>query len=399
MKKWVLAALISVSALSGAFALASCTYKDGGHRWSSKWSHNERNHWHECLDDNCSQRSDLASHEWALDTTIESATCDAAGWGNYKCSVCGEKTEAEIPATGEHIWRAGAYRAPSCYLAGYNFSTCALCGTEKSEILPATGEHVFDETKWSSNSEGHYHTCTTELCTAKSEIVPHVKGEGSVKTKPQDFKDGLLVYPCTECGYEADPEAISATNIPTDLQVHLSPCYTKLSVYDPEILWPEDEPDPVITKEEDGSYSVTLVRDDGKGFPYTVSFTGKYPKNNGETTAVPVWMAVGSTYGVSAYRYNENAETRNQLNFLTSPSFVNGNDSSYAIMRFGSSATLYFVFETADNSDKVNLKQRTEIKVNVTVVNYGSHNAPTSYLNSAAAPVLYAELRRRDEQG
>lgn len=396
MKKWILSLLISVCTLSCALALASCAYEESEHHWSNKWSHNERNHWHECSDSDCSQRSDLASHDWALDTTIESPTCNAAGLGAYKCSVCGEKKEDEIPATGNHIWKAGNYRAPNCYLAGYNITKCALCGTEKSEIIPATGKHVYDESKWECNAEGHYHACTTEFCTAKSEIIPHVKGEGSIKTQPQDFKDGLKVYPCTECDFEVDPEAIPATNIPTDLQVHFSPNYERPNLTDPAILWPEDEPDPVITKEEDGSYSVTLVKSNRKGYPYSVSFTGKYPKNHGEESTVPVWMLVDSTNGISAYSYDANAETRNLLNFATLPSFVNSTSSRYAIMHFSGSVTLYFVFETADDSEKTNLKQRVEIKLNVTVVEYGAHVEPVSYLNLDTTPVLYVELRRKD---
>lgn len=76
------------------------TVKEDGHThdWSTDWSKDDNNHWHECSI--CDEKKDEAAHtfEWVID---KPATETLAGSKHEECTVCGyAKAAVEIPATG-----------------------------------------------------------------------------------------------------------------------------------------------------------------------------------------------------------------------------------------------------------------------------------------------------------
>lgn len=409
MKKWILGLLVAVFAICAASALVACTYDESGHNWSTKWSHDSRNHWHDCLDNDCSVRSDLASHIWELESTIESPTCDLEGLGNYKCSVCGEKKEDVIPATEQHLWKSGESREPSCYLPGFRITSCALCGKAVEEIIPATGNHVFDESSWQSDIDGHYHVCTTPFCNAISEHIPHSEDKELIRTvAPGEYKDGAQYYGCSVCKYVTSTQTLEATKIPRELQMHLSPV-TGMFFGGRMVTtkWNKDAPDPVIVKEPNGDFSVTVYLDAGTSnpeYPYAIYFTGVNPLASTERVKVPIW-GVGSTYGMTGYSYNTDTQSKSLLGYSGTVIF-HENDSTPAdntdgYIRFRSlgERTLLFVFTTADDSDRTNQVDRTHIFVNVKVVAYGTAiSAPGGIpLVLDVTPVIYFDgsIRKR----
>lgn len=377
MRKLLLSLLIAVCGLSCAFAFVACTYEESEHRWNKKWSHNERYHWHDCLDSDCSLRGSLSEHTWKLEVASEPPTCNTAGVGTYACNVCGEKKEDEIPATQEHLWKEFGRRAPTCYLDGFVIHECLLCHTSSKEVIPATGEHTFGE-EWVGGEKGHYHVCETDFCSATTEIEPHnVATEPLKVVEAQPYKDGMAYYGCTDCGYITRKEELEATNIPYGLIPYLAPVYDPIFDGTDRPKWTGEEPVPEIVKESDGVYSVTVVRDSGVSspeYPYEIYFKGTSPLT-GETTEVSIWH-MGSTYGITGYSYSTTTQNRTILDAGTSPVafFAQGQNTNKGFIRFKStgSMTLQFVFATADNSDRLNQKDRTSILLKINVVNYDS---------------------------
>ena len=61
--------------ISAMFALTAC----GGHKhsFSDKWSYDAENHWHECTDKDCTEKSEYKTHDYSNDTD---PTCDTCGY-------------------------------------------------------------------------------------------------------------------------------------------------------------------------------------------------------------------------------------------------------------------------------------------------------------------------------
>lgn len=65
------------------------------------------------------------------------ATCLTAGTAKYKCTICGEKTEKELPALG-HAWDGGSVtQAAQPGIPGVTTYTCTRCGATKTAPIAA----------------------------------------------------------------------------------------------------------------------------------------------------------------------------------------------------------------------------------------------------------------------
>ena len=85
----------------------------------------------------------------AEESVITPATCGESGSKRVvvKCSVCGttlSDTTAEIPATGEHVWKWVTDTEATCGAAGVKHEECENCDATQSAgtEIPATGEHT-----------------------------------------------------------------------------------------------------------------------------------------------------------------------------------------------------------------------------------------------------------------
>lgn len=64
------------------------------HHFSDTWSKDSKKHWHECTDKGCSEKSDLADHNWNKGTVTKEPTIEQTGIRTFTCTVCNaEKTE------------------------------------------------------------------------------------------------------------------------------------------------------------------------------------------------------------------------------------------------------------------------------------------------------------------
>ena len=196
------------------------------HTYSTEWSTDSANHWHECT---CGDKKDLAAHVDANNdhncdvcgkkmsdhtggtaTCKEKATCTICGqkYGelaahNYKtewstdetnhwheCSVCGDKKDvaAHADANNDH----------NCDVCGKKMSdhtggtatckekaTCTICGQKYGELAA----HNY-KTEWSTDETNHWHECS--VCGDKKDEAAHIPGAAATETTPQT---------CTICGY------------------------------------------------------------------------------------------------------------------------------------------------------------------------------------------------------
>ncbi len=196
------------------------------HTYSTEWSTDSANHWHEC---SCGDKKDLAPHVdanndhncdvcgWKMSdhtggtaTCKDKATCTICGqkYGelaghNYKtewstdetnhwheCSVCGDKKDeaAHVDANKDH----------NCDVCGKKTSdhtggtatckdkaTCTICGQKYGELAA----HNY-KTEWSTDETNHWHECS--VCGDKKDEAAHIPGAAATETTPQT---------CTICGY------------------------------------------------------------------------------------------------------------------------------------------------------------------------------------------------------
>lgn len=112
-----------------------------GHDWSTEWSKDETQHWHNCT--RCSATDNVAEHDMAV-ISHKDATEDEAGYIAYKCSVCGFERKDTIPPIN-HNWVEISKKEPTCLEEGYIDYRCSDCGKEYREVLakvPHSTTHV-----------------------------------------------------------------------------------------------------------------------------------------------------------------------------------------------------------------------------------------------------------------
>ena len=121
--------------------------------------------------------TDPCRHEYSRHETA--ASCTQSGLIVNECTLCGEKTTEEIPATGHRL------TDPTCLKA----KTCAICGVTDGNALG----HSYENGK-----------CTR--CGAKmptQELPADCIHDWSIQqTAPGCTAAGSIVYSCTKCGHQ-----------------------------------------------------------------------------------------------------------------------------------------------------------------------------------------------------
>ena len=123
------------------------------HTYSTTWSTDETNHWHECSV--CGDKKDLAAH------------VDANN--DHNCDVCDKKMSDHTGGTATCTDKA----------------TCTICGQKYGELAA----HNY-KTEWSTDETNHWHECS--VCGDKKDVAAHIPGAAATETTPQT---------CTICGY------------------------------------------------------------------------------------------------------------------------------------------------------------------------------------------------------
>ena len=199
----------------------------GDHNFDRDWASDDKEHWHPCLNGNCTERKDTAEHYFIHGTvdaclkskatcvspavcyencasclfkgtntylhpyygpdptnhdikryTAQAPTCTDPGWAAYEACQregCGYSTYAEIPASG-HSLTHHAGQAATCTEIGWEaYDTCSHCDYTTYAELPALGHDYQDEIIPRTCEDDGYtlHTCTRCADRYADTIVPH----------------------------------------------------------------------------------------------------------------------------------------------------------------------------------------------------------------------------------
>lgn len=131
------------------------------HEFSSEWKNDETSHWHECMTKKHSDVADKADHTFDAGVVTTPATETTEGVLTLTCTVCGFQKTKSIDKL-EHV-------------------------------------HTFDMTKWSYDTENHWHPATCAHTDEKKDLAAHNWNAGVI-TKPADYGvEGEKIFTCTTC--------------------------------------------------------------------------------------------------------------------------------------------------------------------------------------------------------
>ena len=167
------------------------TTREPDHDYSTKWSSDGENHWHQCSV--CGDKTDVLPHE---------PGDPATEWSAQKCRVCDHVLQPALGHTHnyETQWtkddRGHWHTCKGCedlkdyadHVYDNSCDTdCNTCGYVRAI------QHTIDPNLW-FDADGHWRECT--VCGEKSRVEPHIPGPEATETSAQV---------CIDCGYELAP--------------------------------------------------------------------------------------------------------------------------------------------------------------------------------------------------
>ena len=185
-------------------------------------------------------KADAHEHNYAeIENTRVNPTCTNNGSAKYKCTICGEVIEKELPALG-HDWdggvRSGDYityycrregcsetkteesqhthtydegivtQAATCGAPGVLTRTCAICGQQIQEAIPATGQHQYGE----AVRDGDYLVMNCIICGHSESTYSPLPPENPAPVDPPPVES-----PQPETPVVPSPEQPEASSVPT----------------------------------------------------------------------------------------------------------------------------------------------------------------------------------------
>ena len=202
------AATITATAADGSGKSAVCKVTVTGdttppaheHRYGD-WSRDGTNHWHECTDADCPERSEsIKDTEAHIYTDDADTTCNVCGyvrtvtppahehrygdWSKDGTNHWHECTDAACPNQSESIKDKAAH----IYDDDAD-TTCNICGYVRT-VTPPAHEHRYGD--WSKDGTNHWHECTDAACPNQSE---------SIKDKAAHVYTDDADTICNICGY------------------------------------------------------------------------------------------------------------------------------------------------------------------------------------------------------
>lgn len=185
-------------------------------------------------------KADAHEHNYAeIEDTRVNPTCTNNGSAKYKCTICGEVIEKELPSLG-HDWdggvRSGDYityycrregcsetkteesqhthtydegivtQAATCGAPGVLTRTCAICGQQIQEEIPATGQHQYGE----AVRDGDYLVMNCIICGHSESTYSPLPPENPAPVDPPPVES-----PQPETPVVPSPEQPEASSVPT----------------------------------------------------------------------------------------------------------------------------------------------------------------------------------------
>ena len=247
----IFAAVLAMTATLSLFT--AC--KKNKHDFAAEWKYDETYHWHECTTKKHSDTSEKIAHDFDGGEITTQPTEQAKGVKTFTCNTCGyQKVE---------------------------------------DVAKLTHVHTFNESKWESDENNHWHAATCAHTDEKKDFAPHTWNDGVI-TKPSDYGVvGEKKFTCTVCEYSKTEEnpALGAK----DNEIVLGAGKTLGKEYDGEVL--------AITKDDfviEGNRVPTIMFK-AKGADDN-TYTATAPKKAGEYTvkvsveATAEWQAASDTF-------------------------------------------------------------------------------------------------------
>ena len=134
--------------------------------------------------------------------TCSSNLCSGKFYGDKDCYNLLTTIETSVNELNHLASELRNVSAANCYQDGYSGDTCCKACNKvliDGVVVPASGNHTAG-TKWYTNGENHWHTCTTSGCTA---VVDQQKHTFTWKTdKPATEDETGLKHEECDCGYK-----------------------------------------------------------------------------------------------------------------------------------------------------------------------------------------------------
>ena len=174
---------------------------------TTKWEHNDTNHWHPATCEHTSQKGDNAKHTFGDPYDVVAPTCTEAGSQKVKCTVCEAEVTQTIPAAG-HTWGEWeTVTGATCTEAGSRKHKCTVCEVEETETVDALGhdwgEWEVLEAATCDKAGKQKHTCA-RCSVVEEEAIPALGHNMQLigdDTEPEPGKAKVRVYTCAnECG-------------------------------------------------------------------------------------------------------------------------------------------------------------------------------------------------------
>ena len=229
--------------------------KKNKHDFAAEWKYDETYHWHECTTKKHSDTSEKIAHDFNGGEITTQPTEQAKGVKTFTCNTCGyQKVE---------------------------------------DVAQLTHVHTFNESKWESDENNHWHAATCAHTDEKKDFAPHAWNDGVI-TKPSDYGVvGEKKFTCTVCEYSKTEEnpALGAK----DNEIILGAGKTLGKEYDGEVI--------SITKDDfviEGNRAPTIMFKAKGADDNTYAATA--PKKAGEYTvkvsveATAEWQAASDTF-------------------------------------------------------------------------------------------------------
>ena len=300
-----------------------------GHTFDMEaWKYDDENHWHPATCGHTDAKKDLGAHVWNEGVVTKDPTETEEGVKTYTCTTCGKTKTATIgkldhkhtfdmeawkfddenhwhPATcghadekkdlAAHVWNEGVVtKEPTETEEGVKTYTCTTCGKTKTATIGRLDHvHTFDMTKWSYDTENHWHPATCGHADEKKDLGAHVWNEGVVTKEPNYGVEGEKTFTCTECkATRTEPIAALAAK---DNEIELKEGKTLGKEYDGEVVSITKE-DFVIEGNREPAFMFKVKGADDNTYAATA------PTNVGEYTvkvsvaATAEWKAASNTF-------------------------------------------------------------------------------------------------------
>lgn len=185
-------------------------------------------------------KADAHEHNYAeIEDTRVNPTCTNNGSAKYKCTICGEVIEKELPALG-HDWDEGTRNGDTivfhcrregcgetrteesqhthtydegivtqeatCGVPGVLTRTCTVCGQQIQEAIPATGQHQYGE----AVRDGDYLVMNCIICGHSESTYSPLPPENPAPVDPPPVEP-----PQPETPVVPSPEQPEASSVPT----------------------------------------------------------------------------------------------------------------------------------------------------------------------------------------